>query len=529
MDKIAGALIRVSTHRQLDNTSPEHQKAEIFSASRKHGYLIPKEFMWITAESGFSIEREGFELIKSAVKTGDISRVYVYSVDRLARSLRVMLNFVAELEAVGVTVFSVVQNQQLKSSDELFILSGLFSEKEREFFLRRSRDGLLANAKNGLYCGGIIPYGYKVEKQSKQFVIDDDEAQVIRFIYKLCLNQNTSTLKIAEILNEKSIPTRYQKLSVGKREKNHQFRWSQGRVLAILKNPFYKGLWQYGKRGRYRLGEKNQIIESSVPAIIDDKLWEDCQICLQTRKLFIPTKSPQKRKYLLKSLITCGYCGRAYCGSVSYVATGIKRYYKCTRRTFRRVGDSERCFESPSSIIAEEIEDQIWNRILFHLENRYTLIQNLCKEFNNPTDAKKHDVERLRRSLDDLEKEEINLISLQIKLERPNFKLIDALSTDINVKRSELEKQVNEIENSSQNYDSKLELIREYEKLLEKLSMNAFFCSWDQKRKIIIDMVKCINVFQDRFEVYYSISNHPHRKSPLSNSADIFVHTDRDS
>ena len=70
----AGAIIRVSTTRQLEGTSPEKQIERILALAGTHKYEIDQKHIWQLAESGGSRERVSFaEALKAGAK-GEISQ-----------------------------------------------------------------------------------------------------------------------------------------------------------------------------------------------------------------------------------------------------------------------------------------------------------------------------------------------------------------------------------------------------------------------------------------------------------------------
>ena len=74
MDK-AGAIIRVSTAKQLEGTSPEKQLEAILSLAKDQDYQVDEDLRWMLAESGNLRERQGFKDALTAASAGAISRV----------------------------------------------------------------------------------------------------------------------------------------------------------------------------------------------------------------------------------------------------------------------------------------------------------------------------------------------------------------------------------------------------------------------------------------------------------------------
>lgn len=57
-----------------------------------------------------------------------------------------------------------------------------FAQFEREVTGERIRDKFAASKKKGMWMGGNVPFGYRVE--NRQLVIEPAEAEVLRNIYR---------------------------------------------------------------------------------------------------------------------------------------------------------------------------------------------------------------------------------------------------------------------------------------------------------------------------------------------------------
>ena len=132
MNNKAGAIIRVSTTRQLEGTSPEKQTEKILALADQQGYDIDPNHIWQLAESGGSRERVGFAAALRAGTKGEISRVYVFNIDRLGRDLLEMLLFLRQLEDMGIDCWGAEKGQQLNGNDFLFQIEGAVASKERQ-------------------------------------------------------------------------------------------------------------------------------------------------------------------------------------------------------------------------------------------------------------------------------------------------------------------------------------------------------------------------------------------------------------
>lgn len=108
--------------------------------------------------SGGSTRRPGLEAMLSYVRDGDT--VVVSSMDRLARSLRDLLDLVDELTSIGVAVLFQREAQTYRPDADadptgrlLLSMLGVVSEFERSLVRERQADGIAAAKARGAYKG----------------------------------------------------------------------------------------------------------------------------------------------------------------------------------------------------------------------------------------------------------------------------------------------------------------------------------------------------------------------------------------
>ena len=95
--------------------------------------------------------------------------------------------------------------------------------------------GQLNAVQQGRYGTGPAPYGYRRGNDSeKPLVVDDQEAEVVRMIFREYLNTR-STGKVVDYLHSKGVVTR----------KGN--RWSRQAISIILSNRTYRGRVSYGQ------------------------------------------------------------------------------------------------------------------------------------------------------------------------------------------------------------------------------------------------------------------------------------------
>jgi hypothetical protein len=118
-----------------------------------------------------------------------------------------------------------------------------FAQFEREVTGERIRDKIAASKKKGIWVGGIIPFGYRLE--NRKLLIKEDEAKIIRLIFERYLALG-SIRTLEQELNSAGILTRRRELSTGKVIGGIPF--TQGPIAHILKNRTYIGELNHRKK-----------------------------------------------------------------------------------------------------------------------------------------------------------------------------------------------------------------------------------------------------------------------------------------
>ena len=440
MKNKAGAIIRVSTTRQLEGTSPEKQIEKILGLAHAQGYDIDQKHIWQLAESGGSRERVGFAEALKAGNKGDISRIYVFNIDRLGRDLLEMLLFLRQLDDIGIDCWSAEKGQQLNGNDFLFQIEGAVASKERQEILKRTQDGQLRAIKAGKYCGGIVAYGYRINPNSKQLEIVEDEARVIRMIFNWCVDERMNCIKIADRLNAMGIPTRYKKDKRMLKSEQHGSEvttgiWRHSRVRFMLRNPAYIGKWEWGKHSKKR--RAGETIAGYCPSIIPNETFTKAGEILKQNRLF--SKRNSRRKYLLRGLIRCAICGRTFCGSTTMVSPAkVKEitYYQCHGKTQWKTLGRQKC--TAPGLRADEIEQVIWDDIMNFCKSPDIVLEQLRSQNDNHDEGIKDTLDQLNAQITELKRQEINLIRISTTSLEANTQMLDELLSENHKARNEL-------------------------------------------------------------------------------------------
>jgi site-specific DNA recombinase len=393
--KAVALYLRVSSEEQRENQTIKTQEEAL------EGYLqlFPevRAFDWYR-DDGVSgtipmSERPAGRRLFADAAAGLFQEVWVYKIDRLGRDDIDPLLVWRDLERLGVTVRSIMEG--VSTIFEYHIRVAMAAE-ERRSFLARSSAGLDRAAREGRYCGGIVPLGYKAQgtKKDARLVPNDamigdqwTEAELVYQIYHWLATEHWTCVRIADHLNALGVPTSYQKDGrllkdeSGKRTKRTQGKWRAGRIRNLVVNPVYKGRYHYGRRAN----RKREVIVADVPPLVSEEMWGAAQDALRANRLM--TKNPG-RVYILRSLIRCGTCGLTYQGTPG--RDGIA-WYRCGGQVIRGARD-HRC--QGKSIRGDWIEPIILDDVRRWLENPGDVLEELQEEQRHTSGAAVAEAER---------------------------------------------------------------------------------------------------------------------------------------
>src|SRR5271167_1286580 len=159
--------------------------------------------------SGATMERPALKALLAHVKEKRIDVVVVYKVDRLTRSLADFAKIVEIFDAQGVSFVAVTQQFNTTTSMGRLTLNVLlsFAQFEREVTGERIRDKIAASKKKGMWMGGVVPLGYRVEDRELRMV--EDHAEIVRSLFRRYLEAG-SVVRLNQRLDAESfrIPIR---------------------------------------------------------------------------------------------------------------------------------------------------------------------------------------------------------------------------------------------------------------------------------------------------------------------------------
>lgn len=493
MKKVA-LYCRVSSDDQRERDTIENQ-IEILRTyiEMKESLDIYNEYLdnGISGTIPFN-ERPGGSILLADAQKGLFDTILVWKIDRFGRDTLSGLNAVEMLRKYDIEIISVTEPFDLNTPTGRFqfITYLNMAELERNNILDRMYLGATRAAKKGKWLGGIVPYGYVVNKDGF-LEINEVEADIIRSIFNLYLNENMSSLDIAVYLNNLDIPSSCGE-GKGKRTKGITGKWRSSSIQRILSNTTYYGVHSYGKRGSRR----KELIYREVPGIVSKEDWDNAQK-IKKENLLFSSRNNKKREYLLRGLINCSHCGKKFYG-VSY--TNKSASYVCSGKR----GDNKKVLNLKCdnlNIKADLIEEHVWNDCIEILTNYEHYVNDMKnnENFNNGSDEVSADIDKLRKSLTDKNQEKNNILTLfrkgLIDEDEVEFQLKDIKKEEskINNLISALTAKLDSFNHDDELINNMADKLKLYHERLTKLSFEEKY----EVVKLLVKGIKAETIIED--------------------------------
>ncbi|HEU5046647.1 MAG TPA: recombinase family protein [Rickettsiales bacterium] len=255
--------------QDFNSLHAQREACEAYITSQKHeGWQVIKTLYDDGGFSGGNIERPGLQMLLEDIEAGRVNIVVVYKVDRLTRSLADFAKIIERFEKHGVSFVSVTQQFNTTTPMGRLMLNVLlsFAQFEREVTGERIRDKISASKARGMWMGGNIPLGYKVE--ARKLVVVPEDADTVGQIFQRYLELGCVRLLQEDIVQQ------------GIRSVKGHF-LSRGSLYKMLSNPIYIG----------QIRHKEKCYTGQHKAIIDQALWEQVQARLSSNKNGEKTRS----------------------------------------------------------------------------------------------------------------------------------------------------------------------------------------------------------------------------------------------
>lgn len=380
--------------------------------------------------SGGNINRDGFQNMMKLIRQGKVSKVIVYKLDRISRSLSDFMNILQEFKEHKVEFVSSQESFDTSSPyGELIVkILMVFAEFERTSIINRVTQAYAHRSEMGFYMGGRRPYGFELvpaiihNVKTKKLNPIPAEAEQVRYIFEVYAQETVSLRRLQDLL-----------IAEGKQPLNGSH-WTTAKLSTLLRNPIYvradSDIYDYydrhgtqittdlslftGEYGAQLYGHTKhdsansdwsdmKLVLLTHPGLVDSDIWLKCQRKLEKNRQI--TNSYSNPTSWLAGKVICEQCGHTMTTIKGKPTQSgeVRRYFNCTGKSHKKI-----CPGPQGSVYAEDLENMVYDCIAEKLAD--------LKE----TGHRSRNVER----------GEINDLKLKIKaIEQQEKQLLDTMLT----------------------------------------------------------------------------------------------------
>lgn len=249
-----GIYLRLSKDEEKDKEKEENPNQESKSIRNQREYIweyIKENKLTYVDEyvddgaSGGNFEREGFERMKKDLETKRINMVITKDLSRLGRD-HIETGFYAERYFPENRIRYVALADRYDSIDPRshnILMKFAYNDMVLQDTSIKIIEIINSKKRQGLFMGGIAPYGYKknIPINKHELIIDEEVKDIVIRIFEM-FNNGTGIQAICNTLTDENIeiPSVHQKQTRGNKSTTFGI-WKAKTIENILTNPTYMG------------------------------------------------------------------------------------------------------------------------------------------------------------------------------------------------------------------------------------------------------------------------------------------------
>lgn len=459
--------------------------------------------------SGGNLERDGYKQLMKLVSKGKISKLLVYKLDRVSRSLSDFVGILELLKRYNVQFVSSQESFDTSSpyGDMIAKLLAVFAEFERNSIIERVTQAYHHRSELGLYMGGRCPYGFTLREteihgiKTKMLEVNEVDMEHVRLMFDTYSVSGVSLRRVMDNL----IKSAHKPSDGGE--------WTTGKISAILRNPVYvradANVYEYYKsRGANIISDVSEfdgihgiqlygqskhktddlsdikVIVMRHEGVISSDVWLSCQKKLVKNKQINNSMSNQ----------TSWLGGKIICRSCNHkmtVTRGGKRADGTSQRYFNCTGRANRsCHGTRVTLYADSLEQMADELIL----EKLATLKNTRRVVSDDNSAK---LNQLKAKLIEIKAAGERLADLVMNegLEPEMISLLNAKAKKLSEERREISEKIEALETAESEVKS-----------IINLSLEWSHATYDEKKAVANLLIDKILIAEDgSVEVVWNI------------------------
>ena len=323
--KTVGIYCRLSKddNTGVESNSITNQKLYLTDYVKQRGWVIYKIYI-DEGKSGTNFDRDGFKEMISDIETKRIDCVVVKDLSRLGRNY-LDSGYYIEKYFPEHRIRFIAVNDSLDSNDgenDFGPFKNIINEWYAKDISKKIKFSFSVKAKQGTLLQGFAPYGYLKCEDRVDYEIDEEVADIIRYIFNSIYN-NIPAKDVINYLkkNKVYVPGYYNYLKKGINKEKYEsyteemkYAWDYWKLDMILTNEIYIGTLVNFKRKKLSFRSKKLVendpekmvkVYDRFPPIISKEVFDKVS---EIRHL--KYRAPRNDQNIFSRFLFCADCGK---------------------------------------------------------------------------------------------------------------------------------------------------------------------------------------------------------------------------
>lgn len=291
-NKITALYCRLSQDdgREGESNSIVNQKTLLKEYARKQHFKNLRFFV-DDGYSGTSFDRPSFREMEQLIESGEVGTVIVKDMSRLGRNyLHVGMYTDIVFPENDVRFIAVNDNvdSEVQTEFDMTPIRNFCNELYARDTAKKIKSTFRMKGESGKHLTTNPPFGFVKDTEDKdKWLIDEEAAETVRYIFKLCCDGYGPTQIAKRLRAEKVLtPTAYKAQKLGSLLPSEPYKWAQKTVAGILEKVEYLGHTEnfktasknYCSKKRVPNAKENRkLFENTHPAIVDKNTFDTVQ------------------------------------------------------------------------------------------------------------------------------------------------------------------------------------------------------------------------------------------------------------
>ena len=503
MKLIAYSYIRLSTDIQSygDSRRRQIEATKKYAEELGYEYKDSLEDIGVSAYKSKNVKEGELGRFIYAIETGLIdpnkSALFIESLDRLTRdaALKALTLFTRLLET-GLTIVTTMDRQTYttesfgKNPNQLYLALAVLlrANEESETKSKRLKQAW-KNKRENLSVKkltSVSPAWMSLSEDKSEFALKNNEANTVRKIFSLCIDDNLGQYAITKYLNNNldnypvfTKPT--------KANRNKISTWNQSYISKILHNISTYGCFQPHTTSEGKRIPHGEVIEDYYPAAITENDFLVAQARMSKRKHKGGGRKGDEFTNLFTKLTICGECGSTVVYQNKGDGTKGGKYLKCGKSEMSNECSSppwrydefeQSFFQFITEInLSDIIDRKNSNEEIKELQRNNDLLNEELKISQKAYEAISSNLQEVDASivkdvLQQMESTKININRLRNEVSNNNIlinELVDSSKTITSKSLLDNIKRLNSIEDKKNRYQIRLKLHNEISQLIDSI------------------------------------------------------------